>query len=93
MLTLPGLTPELWGAGYSQVGKAFGLGQLSKAEGFERILRAGGAEQPSYCAGAEALGITAVQIAGAELDGRVPATARRSSARYRTSRPCSDAHP
>ncbi len=71
--TLAGLTPELWGAGYSQVGKAFGLGQLSKAEGFERILRAGGAEQPSYCAGAEALGITAVQIAGAELDGRVPA--------------------
>jgi putative hydrolase of the HAD superfamily len=42
--TLAGLTPELWGAGYSQVGRAFGLGQLSKAEGFERILRAGGAE-------------------------------------------------
>ncbi len=30
-------------------------------------------DQPSYCAGAEALGITAVQIARAELDGRVPA--------------------
>jgi len=30
-------------------------------------------DQPSYCAGAAALGITAVQIARGELDGRVPA--------------------
>ena len=173
--TLAGLTPEAWGAGYSQVGAALGTGQLTKAEGFERILRAGGAEarpqlvralveldrelllesarlyddalpflralrsadikiaivsncsehtrdllesngvagladalvlsyevgaekpaaeifsyaldrlgvpagqavfvddQPSYCAGAMALGITAVQIARGELDGKVPA--------------------
>ena len=42
--TLAGLTPEAWGAGYSQVRAALGTGQLSKAEGFERILRAGGAE-------------------------------------------------
>ena len=42
--TLAGLTPEAWGAGYSQVRAALGTGQLSKAEGFERILRAGGAQ-------------------------------------------------
>jgi HAD superfamily hydrolase (TIGR01509 family) len=30
-------------------------------------------DQPSYCAGAMALGITAVQIARGELDGKVPA--------------------
>jgi len=30
-------------------------------------------DQPSYCAGATALGITAVQIARGELDGKVPA--------------------
>ena len=30
-------------------------------------------DQPSYCAGAAALGITAVQIARGELDGKVPA--------------------
>ena len=173
--TLAGLTPEAWGAGYSQVGAALAVGQLTKAEGFERILRAGGAEarpelvralveldrelllrsarlyddalpflralrsadikiaivsncsehtrdllenngvaeladalvlsyevgaekpaaeiftyaldqlgvpagrtvfvddQPSYCAGAMALGITAVQIARGELDGKAPA--------------------
>jgi putative hydrolase of the HAD superfamily len=29
-------------------------------------------DQPSYCAGAAALGITAVQIARGELDGKVP---------------------
>ena len=173
--TRAGLTPEAWGAGYSQVRAALAVGQLTKAEGFERILRAGGAEarpqlvralveldrelllesarlyddalpflralrsadikiaivsncsehtrdllesngvagladalvlsyevgaekpaaeifsyaldrlgvpagqavfvddQPSYCAGAMALGITAVQIARGELDGKVPA--------------------
>ena len=166
--TLAGLTPEAWGAGYSQVRAALGTGQLSKAEGFERILRPGlvralveldrelllgsarlyddalpflaalrsrgikvaivsncsehtrdllenngvaeladtlvlsyevGAEkpaaeifgcaldqlgatasgalfvddQPSYCAGAAAMGITAVQIVRGELDGKVPA--------------------
>ena len=42
--TLAGLTPEAWGAGYSQVRAALGTGQLSKAEGFEQILRAGGAQ-------------------------------------------------
>jgi HAD superfamily hydrolase (TIGR01509 family) len=173
--TLAGLTPEAWGAGYSQVRVALGTGQLTKAEGFGRILRADGAEarpdlvralveldrelllrsarlyddalpflralrsagikiaivsncsehtrdllegngvagladalvlscevgaekpaaeifgyaldqlgvtassavfvddQPSYCAGAAALGITAVQIVRGELDGKVPA--------------------
>jgi putative hydrolase of the HAD superfamily len=173
--TMAGLRPEVWGAGYRQVGGALGTGQLTKAEGFGRILRAGGAEarpdlvralveldrelllgsarlyddalpflralrsrdvkiaivsncsehtrdllenngvaeladalalsyevgaekpaaaiftyaldrlgvpagqavfvddQPSYCAGAMALGITAVQIARGELDGKVPA--------------------
>jgi putative hydrolase of the HAD superfamily len=173
--TLSGIAPEVWQEGYSEVGRALGIGQLSKAEGFERILRAGGAEarpelvralvaldrelllrsarlyddalpflrdlrsrgikiaivsncsehtrdllesngvteladtlalscevgaekpaaeifthaldqlgvptrralfvddQPSYCAGATALGITAVQIARGELDGKVPA--------------------
>ena len=30
-------------------------------------------DQPSYCAGAAAMGITAVQIARGELDGKVPA--------------------
>jgi FMN phosphatase YigB (HAD superfamily) len=30
-------------------------------------------DQPSYCAGATALGITAVQIVRGELDGKVPA--------------------
>jgi putative hydrolase of the HAD superfamily len=30
-------------------------------------------DQPSYCAGAAALGITAVQIARGDLDGKVPA--------------------
>ena len=42
--TLAGLTPEAWGAGYSQVRAALGTGQLSKAGGFEQILRAGGAQ-------------------------------------------------
>ena len=42
--TRAGLTPEAWGAGYSQVRAALAVGQLTKAEGFERILRAGGAE-------------------------------------------------
>jgi putative hydrolase of the HAD superfamily len=42
--TLAGLTPEAWGAGYSQVRAALGTGRLSKAEGFERILRTGGAQ-------------------------------------------------
>ena len=30
-------------------------------------------DQPPFCAGAAALGITAVQIARGELDGKVPA--------------------
>jgi FMN phosphatase YigB (HAD superfamily) len=30
-------------------------------------------DQPSYCAGGVAMGITAVQIVRAELDGKVPA--------------------
>jgi FMN phosphatase YigB (HAD superfamily) len=30
-------------------------------------------DQPSYCAGAAHMGITAVQIARGELDGKVPA--------------------
>jgi FMN phosphatase YigB (HAD superfamily) len=30
-------------------------------------------DQPSYCAGAAALGIAAVQIVRGELDGKVPA--------------------
>ena len=35
-------------------------------------------DQPSYCAGAEALGITAVQIARGELDGKGGGTVVRS---------------
>jgi HAD superfamily hydrolase (TIGR01509 family) len=41
---LAGLSMRAWGAGYSQVGAALGIGQLTKAEGFERILRDGGVE-------------------------------------------------
>jgi HAD superfamily hydrolase (TIGR01509 family) len=41
---LAGLSMQAWGAGYSQVGTALGIGQLTKAEGFERILRNGGVE-------------------------------------------------
>ena len=41
---LAGLPERAWAEGYSQIGKALGIGQISMAEGFERILRAGGAE-------------------------------------------------
>jgi putative hydrolase of the HAD superfamily len=41
---LAGLSAQAWGARYSQLGPALGVGQLTKAEGFEQILREGGVE-------------------------------------------------
>ena len=41
---LAGLSAQAWGASYSQLGPALGIGQLTKAEGFEQILREGGVE-------------------------------------------------
>jgi HAD superfamily hydrolase (TIGR01509 family) len=47
----------------------YALGQLGVPAGRAVFVD----DQPSYCAGAAALGITAVQIVRGELDGKVPA--------------------
>ncbi len=48
---------------------SYALGQLGVPAGRAVFVD----DQPSYCAGAVALGITAVQIVRGELDGKVPA--------------------
>ena len=39
-----GLSAQVWGDGYRQLGPALGIGRLTKAEGFEQILRDAGLE-------------------------------------------------